>query len=345
MPHAHTRLILIDQEQFSADILRTELARKGFGEVRHVADEVSLIAELNAGPADVIVFNYHYEHADGLDICGVAKRLAPEVAIVAVVSAGPAMRRVRDWAKETRHINVVVEKPLSDERFFLLVCDLASARQACREQRARIERLLNIIPAEALSAIERPADKQTELFEAVVLFTDVRRSTTFITQHAPEQYFALLNQTLGAQAQLVEMFQGSVVKFTGDGLLAIFRGMGRHYLALRSALELTRGDRQSPLPYGVGLAHGLVLAGFIGNPDRNGRRQHYDVIGATVHLAARLCNQAEAGELMTTPELLASARLGSLPPRRASTLSIRGFPQDIACVGLRLPDDADRLPE
>lgn len=340
MPNSRTRLLLIDQEQFSADILLSELEKRGFTQVRRLASAEALPEELTAHLPDVIIFNYHYQHPVGLEVCGVAKRLAPEVPIVAVVSAGPAMRRVRDWAKETRNIEVVVEKPLSDERFFLLVSDLAAARHAARAQQARFERLATIVPADALKALERSPDKQTDMFEAVVLFTDVRRSTALITQNAPEAYFNLLNHTLGSQSRLIETFEGSVIKYTGDGLLAVFRGMGRSYLALRCALELTRASNQAVVPYGIGVAHGLVLAGFIGNPQRDdGRRQHYDVIGATVHLAARLCSLAEAGEVMTTPTLVAGAHVSGLRPTRTDSVALRGFAGEIACVGLRIADE------
>lgn len=343
MTHSHTRLLLIDQEQFSADILLSELADKGFLQVRRVASAEALEAELTAHPADVIIFNYHYQHPVGLEICGAAKRLAPDVPVIAVVSAGPAIKRVREWAKETKNIEIVVEKPLSNERFFLLVSDLASGRRAAREQQTRFERLANIVPADAVRALERSHDKQTEMFEAVVLFTDVRRSTAFITNNTPEAYFNLLNLTLGAQSRLVETFEGAVIKYTGDGLLAVFRGMGRSYLALRCALELTRASNQTALPFGIGVAQGLVLSGFIGNPHRDGRRQHYDVIGSTVHLAARLCSIAEAGELMTTPPVVAGARVGGLRPTRSASLSLRGFAEEIPCVGLRIPGETPAI--
>ncbi len=343
MSNSHPRLLLIDQEQFSAEILLSELEKKGFTQARRLASPEALAEELTMHPADVIIFNYHYQHPAGLEICGEAKRLAPEVPVVAVVSAGPAMKRVREWAKETKNIEVVVEKPLSDERFFLLVSDLAAARQAARAQRERFERLTSIVPEDAVKALERSLDKQTDMFEAIVLFTDVRRSTTLITNNPPETYFNLLNLTLGAQSRLVETFGGAVIKYTGDGMLAVFRGMGRSYLALRCALELTRASNQTVLPYGIGVAQGLVLAGFIGNPHRDGRRQHYDVIGATVHLAARLCSLAEAGEVMTTPAIVAGARKGDLSPTRRDSVALRGFNGEIACVGLRIPEETPAI--
>ncbi len=340
MPNSRPRLLLIDQEQFSADILLSELEKKGFPHVRRLAGSEGLVEELTTYPVDVIIFNYHYQHPAGLELCGAAKRLMPEVPIVAVVSPGPAMKRVREWAKETKNIEVVVEKPLSDERFFLLVSDLAVTRQAARAQQVRFERLVKIVPEDALKALERSHDKQTEMFEAVVLFTDVRRSTALITKNTPEAYFNLLNHTLGAQSRLIETFEGSVIKYTGDGLLAVFRGMGRSYLALRCALELTRATNQAVLPFGIGVAQGLVLAGFIGNPHRDdGRRQHYDVIGATVHLSARLCSLAEAGEVMTTPPIVSGARVSGLRPTRSSSVALRGFAAEIACVGLRISEE------
>jgi adenylate cyclase len=123
-----------------------------------------------------------------------------------------------------------------------------------------------------------------------------------------------------------------VVKYTGDGLLASFRGRGRAHHALRCAIALQELDAgaeyRDDLRIGIGLAEGVVMGGPIGEP---GGRQ-YDVIGATVHLAARLCAVAEAGEIVTTPRLVRSAGMteGMRPAARSTTL--RGFPEPVEYV-------------
>ena len=329
-----SRLLLLDREDYSAGILLDELRRKGFGEVVRVHDPAGIERGLADATPDVVIFNYHFHHKESLAECSRVKQLAPHTAIVAVVSAGPAMRLVRDWARETREIDVVIEKPLSDERFFLVLRDLADAKHASRTQQSRLERLSNLVPEGALSAIERSAREEAELFEAAVVFTDIRRSSRLITTLPPQDYFALLNRSLSAQAHVVEIHSGSVVKFTGDGLLAVFRGMGRAHLALRCALELAKPLAQEPLPFGVGAAQGLILAGFVGDSHAATRRRQYDVIGSTVHLAARLCSLAGDGEVVATRALHTAARLPAAPHHAIGPVAIRGFETGIECVSL-----------
>jgi class 3 adenylate cyclase len=69
------------------------------------------------------------------------------------------------------------------------------------------------------------------------------------------------------------------------------------------------------------------------------------VIGATVHLSARLCGLAEGGEVLATRAVVAASRLG-VPLRDVGPVQVRGFPAAIDCVsipGLEGPSNATAL--
>ena len=173
-----------------------------------------------------------------------------------------------------------------------------------------------------------------DLFEAAVLFSDMRGSSDLITRMAPRDFFRLLNGSLSAQADCIRGFGGEVVKYTGDGVMAVFRGIGRQSLAMRCALELARAcERQSGLPFGIGVADGPVLAGFVG-PEGPAERRHYDVIGATVHLAARLCAMAGSGEVLATCAVHGASQLQAPALRSMGPVPVPGFPGAIECVAL-----------
>lgn len=333
MRHTEAKLLLLDSEDYSAALLEAELRRKGFTGIVRCDTRDDIRGVLGEFDPDVVIFNYHYENQQSLAACSEVKQVAPAVPVVAVVAAGPAMRFVSAWAREKKQIDVVIEKPLSDERFFMVVSDLAAARQSVRMQQAHLARLSNLVPEAALEAMNQSGE--AEMFEAAVLFTDIRRSTQMIATLRPEAYFAALNRGLSAQTRVLETGQGSVVKYTGDGVLAVFRGMGRIQLALRCALTLAGHEAQQILPYGIGLAHGLILAGFVGDSQRAGRRSQYDVIGSTVHLAARLCSLASPGEVITTRSLETAARAEIPGARAVGPVAIRGFDQSIDCVAFR----------
>ncbi|MEJ7930121.1 adenylate/guanylate cyclase domain-containing protein [Ramlibacter sp. AN1015] len=174
---------------------------------------------------------------------------------------------------------------------------------------------------------------------AAVLFTDMRSSSELVTRVSPHAFFGILNRVLGPQASCVRAHQGRVVKFTGDGLLAVFEGERRCRAALQAACALAAASTGSELPYGVGLAEGWVMAGPVGG-EAPGLPLQFDVIGATVHLAARLCESAGPGEAVTTGEVWREA---GLQPKDAawprawaeSPIRLRGFAEPVSCVRLR----------
>jgi adenylate cyclase len=170
--------------------------------------------------------------------------------------------------------------------------------------------------------------EQEELFEAAILFTDMRGSAELITSTGTREFFRLLNASLSAQSDLVRKHGGEVLKYTGDGLMAVFRGDDRARGALHCACELADPALSADTPFGIGVAEGRVLAGIVGNAP--------DVIGATVHLAARLCSMAEAGEVVATQRVANASGL-SLPMRDIGPLRVRGFASAIDCVSIVHP--------
>ena len=324
--------MLLDSDAYTRSVLMEDLARRGYVNVKPVSSTLDLPTLLESAQPDIVIFNYQSDKPDSLSACTTVKMVRPQAAIIAIVSPGPALKAVHAWSQQTRCIDVVIEKPLSDERFFMTLRDLLQVKVSLRELQSKTQRLSNLVPEGALSAIENSIDAEAELFEAVVLFTDVRGSSQLIRTMPPRSFFKLLNQSLSAQSSQIRQHQGSVIKYTGDGVMAIFRGMGRSYLALRCALDLAIDSNDQELPFGVGVAEGLVLAGLIGDSNRAGQRRQYDVIGATAHLAARLCGMANPGEVIATKNINAVAKISSPTPRAIGNVTIRGFDRGIDCI-------------
>ena len=76
----------------------------------------------------------------------------------------------------------------------------------------------------------------------------------------------------------------------------------------------------------------LVLAGLIGDASHTGQLRQFDVIGATAHLAARLCARADAGQLVVTSNVNAVAQVRTPMPQPLEKVSIRGFESPVDCV-------------
>lgn len=176
------------------------------------------------------------------------------------------------------------------------------------------------------------SDEQ-ELFDAAVLFTDLRRSAELITSTTPREFFRILNASLSAQSQVVRDSRGRVLKYIGDGLMAIFRGPHRARQAMRCARELADPKLHEPAAFGIGLAEGRVIGGIVGDALDEVHLRQYDVIGATVHLASRLCAQAQAREVLATRRVAIASGL-RLPLREIGPVELRGFASAIDCVSL-----------
>lgn len=326
------RVLLIDSDDDSASWLLDQLHAQGLHGVTHAAPGLGLPPLVARERPDAVLFNHHFDRPDDLLACYGVRVAAPAAPIVAVAAAGPTVRALRTWADETGCLDAVLEKPLAPGALPARLLELSAAAQARHALENRARRLTNLVPEGALAVVEGEQGAEEELFEAAVLFTDVRRSSDLITRTAARDYFRTLDRLLSAQAAQVRRFRGAVVKYTGDGLMAVFRGMGRSHLALRCAAELARDPVQRLHPYGVGVADGLVLAGLVGASGDLGSRSQYDVIGATVHLAARLCALAGQGEVVATRSAHAAARLDWPRLRHESAVPVRGFPAPVDCV-------------
>jgi adenylate cyclase len=138
-----------------------------------------------------------------------------------------------------------------------------------------------------------------EMIEAVIWISDLRDFTLLSETLPPEQVIIALNDSCGRLVGAIHPFGGEVLKFIGDGLLAIFPLAARGtraacaaaLAAVRAAREgMARLDEQRvrsglpALPFGIGLHLGSVMYGNIGAPDR----LDFTAIGPAVNLTSRI---------------------------------------------------------
>ena len=155
---------------------------------------------------------------------------------------------------------------------------------------------------EKLLASGRLPDLGGEVFQVTVLFADIRNFTTISERLDPRQVVAMLNTYLTQACEVILAQGGTVDKFIGDAVMAVFGSPAPHpdhaRRALRAALDLAAkarevrswmnqrfGDRDLPdFAIGIGLHTGEAIVGNIGSP----RRLEFTAIGDTVNAASRL---------------------------------------------------------
>lgn len=324
--------MLVDKDSYTSLLLLSNLTQRGFKNVKVVKDGDQLPNAVAQSRPDVVIFNYRFDEFDSLILCNTLKQISPQSIVIIIASPGPGLKIVESWAKQTKSIDLIFEKPLSNERFFLALEDMLKLRLDSRALKTKSQLLEHLVPEFAASEIHSEHNNVAKMYESAVLFTDIRQSTELIRAIPPREYFEYLNHLLSAQSSLVKQFEGSIIKYTGDGVMAIFKGAGRSYLALSCAFELAKSGHDSKLPFGTGVAEGLVLAGLIGDSKNSGQRVQYDVIGATVNLASRLCGMAKSGEVVITKKLNAVVKYKQEAAYDIGSLNVKGFGDQIDCV-------------
>jgi class 3 adenylate cyclase len=132
---------------------------------------------------------------------------------------------------------------------------------------------------------------------ATVLFTDIVDSTRNAVEKGDQQWRRLLDDHDRLARQTVEKHRGTLIKSTGDGILATFDGPGR---AVRCALALGPASRQIGLSLRAGLHTGEI--------EIRGK----DIGGVAVHAAARVMAQSQPDEVLVSrvvTDLVAGAGL------------------------------------
>jgi len=143
-----------------------------------------------------------------------------------------------------------------------------------------------------------------------VLFSDIRGFTTLSEGMTPEEIAALLSDYFTEMVEIVFEYGGTLDKFIGDAMMALWGAPIAHEddtdRALQAAIamqravgtlnERWRAAGRPTLGVGIGINYGEVFAGNIGSH----RRLEYTVIGDAVNIAARLCSRAEAGEVLVS---------------------------------------------
>lgn len=213
--------------------------------------------------------------------------------------------------------------------------DLAATVRRQLEQRHNLERFLAPEVAAIVAAAGTPLGAGGERRTVSVLFSDIRGFTGLAEQLPPETVAEVLTEYFTSMTGHVFAHGGTLDKFLGDGLLAVWGapfGMpddaaraleaARAMRADLTSLNATWEDRGLPaLSVGIGLARGEVFAGRIGSE----HRLDYTVIGDTVNVAAKLCAVAGANDILVTEAFRdALPAGGSLAAR--DDLAIRGRP-------------------
>jgi len=179
----------------------------------------------------------------------------------------------------------------------------------------------------------RPGGQRRDL---TVMFADIRGFTSLAEGMDPDALANMLSEYFTEMVDIIFEHGGTLDKFMGDAVMALWGAplarQGDHRRALEAAVamqqavqelnEAWRGSGRPPLGIGIGINYGEAFAGNIGSQ----RRLEYTVIGDTVNVASRLCSKAAAGQIVISDTFY---RMLDRPPQvaRIDAITLRGRAQ------------------
>jgi class 3 adenylate cyclase len=190
---------------------------------------------------------------------------------------------------------------------------------------------------------------KTHRREVTVVFLDLRGFTAFAETSEPEELMGVLREYHAAMGQLILAHEGTLERFTGDGMMVFFNDplpvpdaaerAVRMAVAMRDrAAELAvRWHRLGyELDLGIGVAKGFATIGAIGFEGR----WDYGAIGTVTNLAARLCGEARPGQILISPRLLPEVE-HLLAVEEVGLLTVKGLARPVKALNIvRLRDSA-----
>jgi class 3 adenylate cyclase len=201
------------------------------------------------------------------------------------------------------------------------------------ERLGRLRRFLSPQLAEVVLSSGGESFLESHRREIAVVFCDLRGFTGFAESVEPEDVMAVLGEYHAALGEIIHRFEGTLERFTGDGLMVFFNDplpcpdapgrAVRMAVAMRSCVaELSAGWRRRghELGFGIGISHGHATLGRIGFEGRS----DYAAIGSVTNLAARLCAEAADGQILVSQRVLAATD-GFVVADAVGELELRGF--------------------
>jgi class 3 adenylate cyclase len=200
--------------------------------------------------------------------------------------------------------------------------------------------LRRFLPSQVVDVIVTSGDEsilESHRREITVVFCDLRGFTAFAESVEPEILMDVLHKYHEALGKLIFEFEGTLERFTGDGLMVFFNDPVEcddpALRAVRMAVEMQERVGELALEWkkkghdlqlGVGIAQGFATAGRIGFEGRS----DYAAIGTVTNLSARLCDKAGGGEILVGRRVFATTE-EAIEAEPVEPLSLKGFPTPV----------------
>jgi adenylate cyclase len=329
---AQATVLVVDDTPHNVKLLADLLAVKGYRVATAVNGEEGL-AKVASEKPDLVLLDVMMPGLSGYDVCQ-RLRANPETALLPVVlvtSLDPQQERVKGIEAGADDF---VSKPINQAELFARVRSLLRVKSlqdevrrqadALKEWNSRLEERVALQVAELGRMNQLKQFFSAPVADAIVsagensilalhrrdicyVFVDLRGFTAFTDAAEPEEVQAVLHDYHAAMGVLITRHEGTVDRFAGDGILIFFNDPIPVSEPGKRAAEMATAMQQSFAPLrarwlklgydldlGIGIAKGFATLGAFGFEGRF----DYSAIGGVVNLAARLCGEAQPGQIL-----------------------------------------------
>jgi class 3 adenylate cyclase len=354
------RILVVDDTPSNVKLLADVLQARGYA-VLTAANGAEALARTERDAPDLVLLDVMMPGMSGYDVCRKIREnpATAMLPVVMVTALDPAQERVKgieagadDFLTKPIHQPEILARVRSLLRIKALhdqLTDLNRTLEArVTEQVAQLERLSRLkrffSPALAEAIVGGGADDplKSHRREIVVVFLDLRGFTAFAETAEPEEVMGVLREYHAAMGEAILAHEGTLERFTGDGMMIFFndpvpvanpqeRAL-RMALAMRATVEGLTGRWRKlgfDLDFGIGIAQGYATIGAIGFEGR----WDYGAIGTVTNLAARLCGEARPGQILVSRRLYGAVEaLIEIEP--AGELMLKGFAKPVTAFNV-----------
>ncbi|HEX7784742.1 MAG TPA: response regulator [Methylomirabilota bacterium] len=373
-------ILVADDDPMNVDILQARLAAHGY-DIVTAADGQEALGAARASRPDLILLDIMMPKMDGIEVCQRLKQdptlpftpiimvtaRAESRDVVAALDAGgdEYLTKPVDHAALIARVKSMLRiKSLHDtvqaqaRRLEGQAGELAEWNQRLERRVAeqlaeldrvrRLKRFFSPQLAELIVAGGAEDPLKTHRREVTVVFIDLRGFTAFAETAEPEEVMGVLREYHAGIGQLILQHEGTLERFTGDGMVIFFNDPVeipnpaeraiRMAVAMRERVTQLTGrwrKRGWDLGVGVGIAQGYATIGAIGFEGR----WDYGAIGTVTNLAARLCGEATSGQILISARLAATVE-DLIEAEAVGPLSLKGLARPIptwSVLGLKSP--------
>src|SRR6478609_270261 len=366
------RVLVVDDQPPNVRLLQAILTPRGY-DVRTASSGEEALATLEKDDMDLVLLDIVMPGMDGYQVCReIRERPGTAYLPVVMVTASGDEQKIK--ALEAGADDFIT-KPVDKNEMLARVASLARIKRyqdtikrqsdelaawnreledRVAGQVSQLERMGRLRRFLAPQLAELIVDSGDESFleshrrEIVVVFCDLRGFTQFAEASEPEEVMGVLEEFHEALGDLIFRFEGTLERFTGDGLMVFFNDPVRcddgPLRAIRMSVAMRTRVRKlaeawaqqgHDLGMGIGIAQGYATLGTIGFDGRH----DYAAIGSVTNLAARMCADAAAWQILVTERVFTAAGL-SVVGEDAGEREMRGFSRKIHAFNVKGVDTA-----